>query len=246
MSEAIILISHGSRVPGAAERLFQLARQLRQETGQIVEAGFLNLAAPTFLDAVERSVAQGASSAVVCPYFLSAGHYVQVSVPACVAQARERHPAMRFRITRPLLFHPLLADLLVANARGGAAPQPGEGLLVLVHGSPLPESHRDMYQVVELIRARGEFALVEVGFMELNEPAIPEAIERCVAQGVRAVRAVPYFLHTGAHVQEDLPELLRAAAARHPDVSFSLGEYIGASPLLGRIILERVKEVPGS
>ena len=62
--------------------------------------------------------------------------------------------------------------------------------------------------MVERVRARGLFAHVEVGFMELNEPEIPEAIERCVEAGAQKVIAVPYFLHAGTHVADDLPGLL--------------------------------------
>ena len=112
-------------------------------------------------------------------------------------------------------------------------------LLVMVHGSPKPEANADMYRVVEEVKARGEFEIVEVGFMECNEPTIPDGIEACVTQGAERVVAVPYFLHTGTHVADDLPTLLEEAQAHHSHVEFAMGRYLGASPRLTDILAER-------
>lgn len=120
-----------------------------------------------------------------------------------------------------------------------------QALLVMVHGSPRPIANNDMFAVVDVIRERGVYPIVEVGFMEINEPSIPEAIERCVAQGAERVLAVPYFLHTGNHVTDDLPTLLEAAQARYPQVEFLMGDYLGHDPLLAEVVAERAAEVRG-
>ena len=116
-------------------------------------------------------------------------------------------------------------------------------LLVMVHGSPTPVANEDMFHVVEDLRRRpdatGTFPIVEVGFMECNEPTIPEAIERCVASGATRVVAVPYFLHTGTHVCDDLPTLLEEAQTRYPSVEFLMGDYIGLSPRLTDVLAAR-------
>jgi sirohydrochlorin ferrochelatase len=117
-----------------------------------------------------------------------------------------------------------------------------EALLVMVHGSPRPESNRDMYGVVDVIRESGVFPIVEVGFMECNEPSIPTAVESCVEQGAQRVIAVPYFLHTGNHVADDLPGLLEEAQERHPRVEFLMGDYIGHDPLIADVIRDRAAQ----
>lgn len=112
-------------------------------------------------------------------------------------------------------------------------------LLVMVHGSPRPQSNRDMFAVVEEVKKRGAFAPIEVGFMELNEPTIPEAIAACVASGARQIIAVPYFLHAGTHVADDLPSLLEEAAQRYPHVEFLMGDYLGHDALIADVIRDR-------
>lgn len=112
-------------------------------------------------------------------------------------------------------------------------------LLVMVHGSPRPVANEEMFRVVARVQERGVFDLVAVGFMECNEPMISDAIDACVAQGAGKIVAVPYFLHTGTHVADDLPTLLEAAQSRHPRVEFALGRYLGASPRLTDILADR-------
>lgn len=109
----------------------------------------------------------------------------------------------------------------------------------MVHGSPRPVANEDMFRVVEVVKARGAFDIVQVGFMECNAPSIPDAIDLCIDAGASAITAVPYFLHTGTHVADDLPTLLEEAHARHPQVEFALGRYLGASPHLTEILAER-------
>ena len=116
-------------------------------------------------------------------------------------------------------------------------------LLVMVHGSPRPIANADMFAVVEDVKARGRFAIVAVGFMECNEPSIPNAIDGCVAEGATRVVAVPYFLHTGTHVCDDLPTLLEEAQARHPHVEFLMGDYLGLSLRVTDLLAERAAAV---
>ena len=116
-------------------------------------------------------------------------------------------------------------------------------LLVMVHGSPRPVANGEMFRVVDAVKARGAFDHVEVGFMECNAPTIPDAIDACAASGAERVVAVPYFLHTGTHVADDLPTLLEEARERHPQIDFALGRYIGTSPRLTDVLADRAASV---
>jgi len=116
-------------------------------------------------------------------------------------------------------------------------------LLVLVHGSPRPVANNTMFEVVETLKSRPEvrerFPLTAVGFMECNEPDIPGAIAGLVENGATEIVAVPYFLHTGTHVCEDLPTLLEEAQTQYPSVTFRMGDYLGLSPRMSLLLAER-------
>ncbi len=114
-------------------------------------------------------------------------------------------------------------------------------LIVMVHGSPRPIANAEMFKTVELIKARKLFRAVEVGFMECNEPNIPDAIDVCVSSGADEIIAVPYFLHTGAHVADDLPTLLEEGQVKHPNVKFRMGDFLGNSERLTVILEARIE-----
>ena len=144
--------------------------------------------------------------------------------------------------------HP--GDKLVPGAEENEPPHPSShgaldpaALLVMVHGSPRPSSNNAMFAVVEQVRERAVFPLVSVGFMECNEPSIAGAIDELIEQGARSVVAVPYFLHTGNHVADDLPSALEEAQRKYPDVKFSMGDYLGHDAVIADVLMDRVREV---
>ena len=98
-----------------------------------------------------------------------------------------------------------------------------------------------MFRVVEHLRTRAGYDLVEVGFLECNAPSIPDAVITCVQQGAIEIDAVPYFLHTGKHVAGDIPDLLDEARARFPHVRFRLARFLGCSPRIAELLARRAE-----
>ncbi len=117
-----------------------------------------------------------------------------------------------------------------------------DSLVVMVHGSPRPEANEAMYRVVDVVRQRNIFHTVEVGFMECNSPTIPEAISTCIHSGAETVTAVPYFLHTGTHVADDLPTILEESIVIHPGIQFRMGRFLGCASALTDILLDRLTQ----
>jgi sirohydrochlorin ferrochelatase len=119
-------------------------------------------------------------------------------------------------------------------------------LLVIAHGSPRAIANADLYRLLDVCRNRHLFDIVQEAFLECNEPSIPAAIDLCAAFGASEVVAVPFFLHTGKHVAEDLPTLLESGRRRHPRITFRMGEYIGNSPFITSILVKRLNEAVSS
>jgi sirohydrochlorin cobaltochelatase len=118
-------------------------------------------------------------------------------------------------------------------------------LLLMIHGSPNPESNAEIFRVAERIRATSEYAAVAIGFMECNAPSIPDAIKNLVASGTQTIVAMPYFLHAGKHVADDLPALLEHARQEYSGVEFLLGDYLGNEPLVANVLRARLNQVSG-
>ena len=86
-------------------------------------------------------------------------------------------------------------------------------------------------------------ALVASAYLELCEPDMPTAVADLVARGATAVRVLPLFFGMGKHAREDLPEIMKDLAERHPDVRLEQLPTAGEDPrftaLLAQIALER-------
>jgi sirohydrochlorin ferrochelatase len=115
-------------------------------------------------------------------------------------------------------------------------------LLLIAHGSRQDEANADLYHVVEALRRRAGFDVVEASFLELAEPDIELGAATCVAQGARRVVLLPYFLSAGVHVRRDLASARDTLAARHAGVEFRLAEPLGRHPLLLDVLAERAAQ----
>lgn len=114
------------------------------------------------------------------------------------------------------------------------------GVVIVDHGSRREASNAMLEQFVVGFAAASPFALVEPAHMELAEPTIATAFDRCVDRGAVRVVVIPYFLLPGRHWTEDIPALTADAARRHPDVPYLVGAPIGLHPMMTDVIQARL------
>jgi sirohydrochlorin cobaltochelatase len=115
-------------------------------------------------------------------------------------------------------------------------------IILLGHGSRAPGASDTMERVAATFAKRHPGQPVHVAHMELCQPDVPTTIAACVAAGAREILVVPYFLHLGAHLREDIPALLRTAVAAHPGVVIRCGPPFGYDDLLVELVAKRVAD----
>ncbi|MFU2488202.1 sirohydrochlorin chelatase [Thauera sp. WH-1] len=114
-----------------------------------------------------------------------------------------------------------------------AASQHNAAIVLFGHGARDPEWAGPMRRIREAILARPDAPSVELAFLEFMTPTLPEAIASLAAAGARKVAVVPVFLAQGGHLKRDLPVLLDAARAAHPDCEIVLATAAGeAAPVV--------------
>jgi sirohydrochlorin ferrochelatase len=123
--------------------------------------------------------------------------------------------------------------------------EPHTAVILVDHGSRLAESNDLLVAVADAYRQRLRGLVVEPAHMELAEPSIAAAFDRCVEQGARRVVVLPYFLAPGRHWTEDIPRLAAEAAAGFPGVEFTVAEPLGLHPLMLEILDQRVSDACG-
>lgn len=80
---------------------------------------------------------------------------------------------------------------------------------------------------------------VGAAFLELAEPSIAGAIDDAATRA-RTVLVLPYFLHPGRHLSEDVPAIVADAGRRHPDVAVQLLGAFGAEPAVIDLLADQV------
>jgi sirohydrochlorin ferrochelatase len=81
------------------------------------------------------------------------------------------------------------------------------GVVLVGHGSRLPYGKDVVSQIAEMYRKDQDY-LVEVGFMNMSKPSIPEAINILAENGAEKIVVTPVFLAHGVHTTEDIPRIL--------------------------------------
>ncbi len=119
---------------------------------------------------------------------------------------------------------------------------PITAVLLMAHGSRRATANADLVTLAELLKARGTYPIVEVSYLELAEPNIPQGGRNCVARGARRVLMLPYFLSAGVHVAQDLADFRQALCGEFPNVEFLICPHLGLHPLMVEIVLDRVRE----
>lgn len=120
-------------------------------------------------------------------------------------------------------------------------PETPTGVIIVDHGSRRKESNEMLLKAAAAFKATSGYAIVEPAHMEIAEPTISDAFERCVAQGATRVVVFPYFLSPGKHWKHDIPALVEAAAAGHPGTEWLVTAPIGLHPQMQQIIADRIQ-----
>jgi len=125
-----------------------------------------------------------------------------------------------------------------------------EGVLIIGHGSRL-SYNKDVIELnAQRLREKG-IKNVYVGFNEMSDPPIEEAIEKMVADGVDVIYALPLFISSGLHLTKDVPEKLGIpenssggiVKIKGKIITVKYSTAIGEDPRIADILNDRIAEM---
>jgi len=117
-----------------------------------------------------------------------------------------------------------------------------EAVILLAHGSQSSGAGEGVQEVASQVRERLGGSRVILAFLQFNHPNLAEAIEQAVAEGMKRIVVVPFFLASGAHVREDIPEGLKQARLKNPGAEILLSPPLLPDPRIAEILVDRVGE----
>ncbi len=121
-------------------------------------------------------------------------------------------------------------------------PQVKTALLLIGHGSRVPEANGVLGEVAQALRRRLRRYVVEPAFLEISQPDVQSAIDRCVVQGAVRILFVPYFLYLGGHVGRDLPEHIAQGRTRHPGIEIRIAPHLGYDDRVIAVVIDRIRK----
>ena len=133
------------------------------------------------------------------------------------------------------------------------------GILLVGHGSSLPYGQEVLYKLAEGYRKDSEYP-VEVGFMNIAEPSIADAVDTLKKRQIKKIIVVPAFIAHGIHTKQDIEYVLRLSDEKRPskihnfdeseridfDGEIIYTEPFGADSRIVKILEEKVNNIIGS
>jgi len=114
-----------------------------------------------------------------------------------------------------------------------------KALLLVAHGSRRKQSNDEVVVLADKLKKKcsDQYGIIHAGFLELAETLIPDGIKNCVDDGATSIVVLPYFLNSGRHVVEDIPNIVEETRTDYPDVDIKIAQHLGASDLMMDLLI---------
>ncbi|QAU34161.1 CbiX/SirB N-terminal domain-containing protein [Janthinobacterium sp. 17J80-10] len=100
-------------------------------------------------------------------------------------------------------------------------------LILFAHGARDARWAAPFERLREMLRGQLHGIAVELAFLELMSPRLPELVQTLAAQGCDDVTLVPVFFGQGGHVLRDLPPMVEALRQTYPAIRFQVANAVG-------------------
>ncbi|WP_235905637.1 sirohydrochlorin chelatase [Actinomyces marmotae] len=218
----LVLLAHGTRMPGSVPLLEPIARDVAARLpGVEVDHGYVEFQSPSALKAL-----QGGEDPVVVPVFLGSGYHVEKDLPAMVD---EHGPA---RLTEHLGPHPALIGAVIDRLAGQLVEQDThwgdlDGIVLAAAGSRRAGPVREAGRAARALESRVGLP-VRAAYLSGGGPTVSEAVAAWRAEGAQSIAVATYLLAEG-----------RFSAALRSSGAEVLAPPIGHHAALAEVVVER-------
>lgn len=245
LRKALLIVDRGSREPDVRQELQEICSLAKSRAGyDYAEYCFLEVLPPFIKEGIDKCIASGAGFITVMPYFLYPGIKLKDTVKQSAKIGKDMK--LKMAITKPLSYHPMMAQLIAERINElkknkGISYSDKECDVVLIgHGSSDKNARDAFIHIADEIRPR--YRDVHFCFLELDKPNIEEGIGQAVATKPNVILMMPYFLHRGAHIKNDVVKDVEAALAKHDFKNAFVSRHLGVDEKLVDLVVERAKE----
>ena len=236
-NNGILLISHGSSLPYGEETFNEIKEKFIKKTGFSTEVGYMKVSEPSIAGAVEnlKNDVDGLDRIIALPVFLAPGIHTNIDIPILLGldplEVDPRCPDGNYPDDHYLSIADetnfdgkieLLSaigpdeDLLKfidkrideELSKSKLDDDAKTGVLLVCHGSRLKYNKEFISALFAKFEKTTDYPC-NFGFMELEEPSIPEAIDVLLDNNeIDRLIVVPVFIAPGVHTTNDIPTIL--------------------------------------
>jgi sirohydrochlorin ferrochelatase len=246
MKRCFLIVGHGSRNPAANRECLNFVETYRgRHPEKDIQLTYIELAEPLLADSLE-ACGKNYDEVVVAPLFLFAAGHVKHEIPAAVAKARKKYPAVRFTITDIIGVEKAMARSLQEQVEKADTRLPLEAsryvVLVVGRGSSDLEANGDFYKLVRYFEEGKGYRLVLPTFIGITTPLVAHSLDIIAHLRAERLIVVPYMIFAGVLVDR-LKTRVAEFQKRHPDIDTCLAPPIGDYPPLYDILNTRITTV---
>jgi sirohydrochlorin cobaltochelatase len=116
-------------------------------------------------------------------------------------------------------------------------------LILFAHGARDARWGQALQALREAVLARRPASRVDVAFLELQPPALPQALAAATAAGCTRIDIAPIFWASGGHLVNDVPPLLEEFRRANPGVQLNFLPVLSELPGMASFIASALDEL---
>lgn len=124
------------------------------------------------------------------------------------------------------------------------------GIIVLVHGIRGERGSREVETTLQKITSGLKYYFpqqteITGAALQFNQPSLEDAVDMLAARNVTRIIIAPYFLFTGLHITEHVPEAIDELRKKHQAIEFILSDIMGMdNSFIGHLAMRIARAAP--
>jgi len=245
MRKALLIIDRGSKELEVQEELVKISNRAKEKGGYIYSNFcFLEVIPPYIDEGIRNCLNENVDLITVMPYFLYPGMKLKDAVKRTAAISKEK--GVKLVITKPLCYSEILTFVITDRlfklkfSNDIQLKDKECDVLVIGHGSSDRRATEAFIFTINAIKQY--YRNVEYCFLELEGPTIQEGINSVIKKNPKIVLIMPYFLHKGIHIKNDVIKEVKTALKSHTFTNILIADHIGVDDKMVSLILQRANE----
>lgn len=102
-----------------------------------------------------------------------------------------------------------------------------KAIVLFGHGARDPQWAEPMKRLQSILTAQLPEVQIELAFLELMAPSLPDTVDCMALGGMQHIQVVPIFFGKGGHLKNDFPVIMAEMKQKHPGLNIEATAAVG-------------------